>query len=211
MYDYYSVWAGTFPKSGLNLWTEFTKSVMKQGKKDGNMVIPILQMFNYKAFAKKGQKAYKGNPVNKLRYPNTQELRYMCFASITLGARGLAFFSFWRSREVDWYWGKLTLAPVLHDVKTFENQIAGFRLQQISQAKNNHLFLTTWSNKKKIFLMLINASPKSRDIQQPLTGTLKKGTITPWGHTRKVSASLKNGSIVVKQMKPWEVLIWQVQ
>jgi hypothetical protein len=210
MFDHYPIVGGTFPDDGLGIWTNFTRKAIKVAKKGGNLAMPVIQIFNWKVFGKKGQEKVHGTDVKKLRYPNAQELRYMAFTSIAMGAKGLSFFSFGRSRMLNHNWGAKVLAPVIQEVKAFEHQVAGTQMKQINITKDKKLFLTTWKSKKSTFLILVNASPKAGPMQQSLDGTLKRGTLEPWGKTRKTKALLQDGSIIVKQVKPWEVLIWQM-
>lgn len=210
MYDSYPIRGGAFPKTMLNSWTSFTKSAMKQGKRYGDIVIPVLQIFNWKAIVPKEQKFFRGFAVEKLRYPNVRELRYMSFASIALGAHGLSFYSYARSRMVDRNWAGRVLAPVIHEVKRFKNQVKGGKVQQILRGEDADLFLTLWANEESTFMILVNGSSKTRQFRWSLGGTLETGKLKPWGSTRETKAILMNGSLVVEQMKPWDIFIWQV-
>lgn len=209
MYDSYPIQGEIFPKVRLNEWTYFTKKAIKRGKKDGDIVVPILQIFNWKAMAEKGQKKFRGFDVEKLRYPNKQELRYMSFVSIALGAEGLSFYSYYRSRMVDKGWAEHILAPVIHEAKTFMMQVADAHRQPVLQGENEDFFLTLWTSEEDTFVILVNASPKSLQVQQSLEGALEEGRLESWGNTRKAKATLKDGSISVRQIRPWEVLIWR--
>jgi hypothetical protein len=210
LYDSYPITGGKFPDVKLDSWTSFAEVASKSAGKHKDVVMPILQMFSWKAMAQKGQKKVRGTAVEKLRYPNARELRYMAFTSIALGAQGLSFYSFARSRMVNHNWGARILAPVIQEVKAFEHQVAGVQMKQINIPKDKKLFLTIWKGKKSTFLILVNASPNARAIRQSLGVTLKTGTLEPWGQTRKTEARLQGGNIVVKQIKPWEVLIFKV-
>lgn len=210
MFDQYPIYGGAFPHVGLDAWTNFTKKAMKVGQKAEDMVIPIIQIFNWKAYAQKGQKAFEGVAVEKLRYPTSRELRYMVFTSIALGAPGLSFYSYYRSKMIDRNWAGHVLAPVIHEVKEFENNVDGGRMERILLGRDKELFLTLWLGEHTTFLMLINASSKARRVQQSLGGAINDGMLRSWGYTRNVKAMLKNGRIIVKRMKPWEVLIFKV-
>ena len=210
LYNNYPVEGEEFPQSELNVWTNFAKAAMKREEKDNNIVIPVLQMFNWRAFAKKSQKKFRGFAIEKLRYPNQQELRYMSFASIALGSPGLSFFSYYRARTPRKNWPGHVLAPVLQEVKKFSNHITETKMQQITGGKNN-LFLTQWVDEQSAYILLANASPNSRTIRQSLDNNLETGQLEPWGKTRKAKAALEGGRIIVEQVKPWEVLIWKVQ
>lgn len=107
-------------------------------------------------------------------------------------------------------WGAKVLAPVIQEVKAFENDVEDAQIKHIPSDKDKDLILTLFISKKATFMILVNASPKAQPVQQSLNGTLQTGTLKPWGNTQNIKAELKNGQITVKQIKPWEVLIFKV-
>lgn len=211
MYDYYPIYGGTFSKNKLNAWTSFTKSAVKNGESDNNWVIPILQIFSWKAFAKDDQKKYRDYAVEKLRYPNTDELRYMIFSSIALGARGIALFSYGRSHMVNPKWGDKVLAPVLEEAKAFARHFHDIQKQNVSSLKDKKILLTRWKSDEAEFIVLANTTPEERKVRLNISDKLNDlEEYEPWGQTRKeINLSLSEQQLTLDKIEPWEIIILQ--
>src|SRR5699024_2826569 len=210
MYDYYPVWGEPFPENKLDAWTNFTESAAKRNKADGNLVMPILQIFSWQAFTKKNQKRYQNYSVEELRYPNTDELRYMIFSSLAQGAKGIALFSYGRAHMVNPEWGDKILAPVLREAKEFAGGVNNMKMQGVKSATDVNILLSNWSNDTAAFLILANTSPKERKVsikvEETAIGSLD--AYKPWGQTRKsVNVSLSGAKLSIDTIKPCEIII----
>jgi hypothetical protein len=209
MYDYYPVSGESFPKAKLNAWTSFTESAVNKTKRDNDLVIPILQIFSWKAFANEGQEKYRNYAVEKLRYPNTNELRYMFFSSIALGARGVALFSYGRAHMVNPQWGGKVLVPVLREAKEFANQVHDIHKQNVYSVKDQKIFLTRWIKGNDEFIILANATPNERKLSLNIETDIKGlKEFKPWGQTRKtVNLSLSEAQLAIDKIMPWEIIV----
>jgi hypothetical protein len=210
MFDYYPVYAAAFPKGKLKSWTNFEEAAFKNAKKDHNLVMPIIQIFNWKTFAKKNQKKYHNYSVKDLRYPNSAELRYMIFSSIALGARGIALFSYARGPMVDPKWGSQVLAPVLKEAKNFAGQVGNLHKQKIYSVKDQNILFAFWSNNKSKFIILANTTPDERN-KVRLNINTKIGNLKgfkPWGQSSKsINVSLSGKQLIINKIKPWGIII----
>lgn len=208
MQDTYPVSGAPFPEARLDIQTRFTKGAMKIA--EGKPVMPVLQFFNWRSMAKPEDKEYRKYPVEKLRYPNAQEMRYLCFSTIAQGAEGLGFYSYMRSVMTDPQWGKTIAAPVLLDVRKFTDQLNGSKPEHLTTGEDEKAILTRWKGKDATYLILVNASPETRrmeySVDLPANATLQN-----WGKTRDASAIINNGKISVEQANPWEIFIWRVE
>lgn len=70
MFDQYPILGGAFPNDGLKAWTSFAIKGIRVAGKDDDSTMPILQMFNWKAFAKKAKKGtrYRSKKTSLSRY-----------------------------------------------------------------------------------------------------------------------------------------------
>ena len=202
--DLYPVTGAPFPDAKLNQLTAFTKGAVHLS----DTVIPVIQFFNWQNLAKPDEIKLRGYAVDQLRYPNTAEMRYMCFSSIAQGARGLAFYSYFRRTPPDPKWAEQTAAPVLRQVRKFADQVLDPGTLKWRSAENDCL-ISVWQVQDKTYMILANATSQRRDIDQSLE-QIPSGDLQPWGKTRKVRASIKSAKITVSQAKPWEVFIWEI-
>ena len=208
MQDIYPVSGAPFPEAKLDHQTRFTKGAMNVAK--GKPVIPVLQFFNWRSMAKPEDKEYRGYPVEKLRYPNAQEMRYLCFSTIAQGAQGLGFYSFTRSVMTDSLWAKTIAAPVLLEVREFMDQLKTKGIQQqLTEAEAKQTLVSIWKEKDATYIVLVNASPEKRRMEYVLENIPAHVTLQAWGKTRDVNAMVKDGKVTIEQANPWEVFIWR--
>lgn len=203
--DIYPVTGAPFPNASLHTQTNFTRHALKNYK----VVMPVLQMMNWKVFAAKGAEELRGYRVDELRHPNQQEMRYMCFASIAMGVKGLSFFSYHRSMETDPQWGDKVFAPVLKEVRDFTSATQSFKMQRIERTEDDEIYTGLWEREEEKWVVMVNAWPAPRKILRPLKDYVKEGSLEPWGATRQAGAALEKGVLKV-DAEPWEVFIWRV-
>lgn len=212
MHDLYPITGIEFPNAKLKNQTDFTRAAVAQAK--GKPAIPVLQFFSVRSLANAKATNFRGYPINKLRYPNLEELRYFCFSALSQGAEGLAFYSYARSVMIDPNWSKRVGGTVLNEVKELTNIIKNDRLshQIIADYKKDGYMLSTWSNEKEKFIILINTSNKTRSIAfQAVNGAADVNIYTRWGKTRDISMFSNNNKLTIKDAQPWEVFIWNVK
>jgi hypothetical protein len=208
MQDIYPVSGLPFPEAKLNNQTRFTNGAMNQAK--GRPVIPALQFFNWRSMAKPEDKEYRKYPVEKLRYPNTQEMRYLCYSTIAQGVQGLAFYSYMRGVMIDPQWPTKVAAPVLREVREFTGLINPVtNIEHLPTGEATDVLLSRWKGQNGTYVILVNASSEARSITTPID--LPAGTkLQKWGQTRDVTPTMKDGNITIDQVQPWEVFVWCV-
>ena len=209
MQDIYPISGAPFPEAKLDHQTRFTKGAMKIAR--GKPVMPVLQFFNWRSMAKPDDTEYRKYPVEKLRYPNTVEMRYLCFSTIAQGAQGLGFYSYLRGIMTDPQWPHQTAAPVLREVRAFTDQLKTTGIpQQLSEEESKQAVLSIWKESDATYLILANTTPQTRRMEYPLENVPANATLQSWGSTRHANASMKDGKITVEEAQPWEVFIWQI-
>lgn len=207
MNDIYPVTGAPFPKSDLQNQTKYTRTALAYP----NPVVPVLQIMNWKAFAKEGQKKLRGYPLSELRYPNDKEMRYMCFSSIAMGVKGLSFFSYARALETDPHWAEETLVPVIKEVVEFEKAIGYPKVQRVElEQRSEGMIIGLWENEGAKWMIAVNATAEPLTLSHSLTPELRNGKFEPWGATRETTGIVKGGRLSVK-FEPWEVFIWKIQ
>jgi len=209
MQDIYPISGAPFPEAKLDHQTRFTKGAMKVAK--GKPVMPVLQFFNWQSMAKPEDKEYRKYPVEQLRYPNTAEMRYLCFSTIAQGAQGLGFYSYARGIMTDPKWPTQTAAPVLREVREFTDLINPVTaIEHLPTGDAADIIASRWTNKKGTYIIVANASSQSRRIECPLEDIPAGAALQKWGQTRDAAAVLKDGNVIIEQAQPWEIFIWRV-
>jgi len=207
MNDTYPVTGAPFPEAKLDHQSKFTKAAI--GPK--NHVIPIIQIMNWRAMAERGASQIRGYDLRELRYPNAAEMRYMCFSSVALGAKGLAFYSYDRSRRLGSAWMEETLPPLLQEIKEFAKAVGYPAVNKVElDSADENVIAGLWKHGGCAWLVVANARPEATVISYPLHSALPKGELAAWGNTRKIEASLKGG-ILTAELQPWEIAIWEVK
>lgn len=207
MIDTYPVHDRDFPNCSLQHMTEFTDNALRLGKP----VMPINQCFNWKYLAPEGAEMFRDRPVAKMRYPNTQELRYFCYSGLAQGVRGM----FWWSHTRSIMGGKKWLSDVFCDVNTefsdFVDLVSPAHKPYIfERARDDNLLMAFWSRPSGDWMVLVNAWPLERDICRSTGGKIENAELVPWGGTRKTIARLIDGKVIVSA-QPWEVFVWKVE
>jgi len=209
MQDIYPVSGAPFPEAKLDHQTRFTKGAMKVA--DGKPVMPVLQFFNWKSMAKPEDTEYRKYPVDQLRYPNTAEMRYLCFSTIAQGAQGLGFYSYARGIMTDPDWPAKIAAPVLKEVREFTGLIDPVTsIAHLPTGDDANVILSRWQGKDASYFILANASSQARRIECALEDIPTGATLQKWGQTRDDAAVIKDGKIIVEKAQPWEIFIWCV-
>jgi len=208
MVDIYPVYDEPFPKSSLQHVTTFVGNAIARKKP----VIPVLQLINWKCFAKPGEKEYRKHEVAKLRFPEAREIRYWIYGCLAQGdIVGLSFWSFYHSVKIDPKWIHETLPPLLREVKAFASVVAPIDKPRVfMRGRDSNLYVAAWERDSGLWLVLVNAWPLERDVRCWLEDEWMEGKLVPWGQTRKVPAELTKGAVTV-HAQPWEVFIWKVE
>jgi hypothetical protein len=206
MTDIYPVTGVPFPEAKLDHVTTFTEGAVRLGKP----VMPINQCFDWKVLAGDAE-TYRGSPTNTLRYPNTAELRYWCYAGLCQGVRGMFWWSYTRSVGVGYVWINSTFKDALAEYREFTNLVApAHKPTIISRARDDDWFLALYERPSGTHLVLVNAWPLARPAFRGLEGKLQDATLTPWGSTRQVPARVEGGNLIVERAEPWESFVWKV-
>jgi putative transposase len=151
---------------------------------------------------------YRHSPVDKMRFPNQAELRYLAYSGLAQGVRGMFWWSYHRSVMSDAGWLAREFAPVNREFRDFTRLVApAHRGEIIPMAKGSGVLAAHWRRPSGEYWLVVNARPDRR----PLTiDTRAKGpiaTLTAWGSTRKVGAAIRDGVLAVESAEPWEVFV----
>jgi hypothetical protein len=187
--------------------TKFTQAALGQGKP----VIPINQSFNWKAMAGDAE-TYRGSPTNTLRYPNTAELRYWCYSGLCQGVRGMFWWSYYRSTQGGYGWINGEFARVTREFAEFTKTVAPAHQPLIfERARDDDALMALWTRPDGEYLVLVNAWPLARPMSRWMEDKVAEATLTPWGSTRAVEATLEKGRLTVAgDVEPWEALVWKL-
>ena len=91
----------------------------------GLPAMPINQCFNWQAIAReKNVTEYRHSPVDKMRFPNQAELRYLACSGLAQGVRGMFWWSYHRSVMSDAGWLAREFAPVNREFRDFTRLVA---------------------------------------------------------------------------------------
>lgn len=207
LHDIYPVSGAEFPNAKLQNQTNFTNAAINQGK--GNQVIPVIQFFNWKSMAKPQTISLRGYAVNKLRYPNFNEFRYLCFSTLAQGVNGMAFYSYGRHKMINSDWSKEVASPVLSELVSLTDIIDTQNLQfnNISNYKSDSYLFSYWSSTNASYFIIINSSNKTRNIKIKDKNIVNVKSLEPWGQTRKMNITKYNNTLTFTNLKPWEVVI----
>ena len=200
MPDFYPVRDAEFPRAKLNQQSEFFGRTRARCER----MIPVAQCMGFP------------------RYPNPVELRYMMYAALTHGVRGLFFYSYWRSRykpmagcELRPSYMRGTFSPVLKELKEFVDRIRpAHEVQRVPNLTDEHyssrqVLVGVWPRGESAYVVLINNWPEKRVISVPLCPHVMQGTLEPLGSTRSTSTRVEDGALRL-DAHPWETFVWQV-
>lgn len=211
MPDFYPVRDQKFPEGNrLALMTEFFGNVAKTGERS----MPIVQCFGFP------------------RLPNTAEVRYMLFSSLTQGIEGMAFWSYWYGRfrpfkvpgkdgkptlgQLDKQYMKKVYSPVLLELKAFVADVMpAAKAEYVKGAKNwllddKKVVHALWQREGTTYAVVISNQAEERNLDIPFDCGLPSAALTPLGSTRKSTAAIRGGHLVIPGMKPWEVFVWKL-
>ena len=202
MPDFYPVRDAEFPKSMLNHQSEFFGNI--SGKCD--YMIPVVQCLGFP------------------KYPNKTELRYIMFSTLPQKARGLFFWSYWRSRTEPYKNGELnpnylktTLHPILIEFKQFVKLIKPTNkvllISKLTQKMYNdkQIIVGIWKMKTKTYIVLINNWATTRDITCPFKPYISDAELNPIFSTRDIpNLNIENGNLKLNIL-PWETFIWETK
>lgn len=204
MQDFYPVGDQAFPNAPLNNFTKYISG----GKKFDKPIIPVLQIFNFKVFP--GESKSRKYDISKCRYPNLEEMRYMIFAPMCMGARGMAFYSFARARQLDrkGKWQNAVLSPAISELSKFANLTAPAQTpsQTIIPADKKY-FAAFWLRKTGNWAVVVNSTKSTQviEIELPKNTNVKK--ISKWGNTSKsLKVSIRNNKLKMS-LSPWDTAI----
>ena len=204
MQDFYPVGDQAFPNAPLNNFTKYISG----GKKFDKPIIPVLQIFNFKVFPRES-KSRKYN-ISKCRYPNIQEMRYMIFAPMCMGARGMAFYSFARARQLDrkGKWQKAVLGPTISELSKFANLTAPAQTPNQTIIPNDKkYFAAFWLRKTGNWAVVINSTKTAQKIEVKLPKNIKVKSVTKWGNTSKsLKIDVRNNKLKMS-LSPWGTAI----
>jgi hypothetical protein len=207
MIDIYPVQHRPFPRSKLNNTTAFTWSALGWNKP----VMPINQCMNWRALAGTG-KTYRGSPTAELRYPTAAELRYFCYSGLVQGVRGMFWWSYTRSVQVDPRWMEEAFGPVVREFRDFTRLVApAHKPDSFCRDRKARILPGVWRRPAGTFLVLVNATPEEQSGDISLAGMSGSGRLTPWRTSRKIEAALTAGQLRTGPLRPWEVLIWKLE
>src|SRR5439155_1079504 len=203
--DFYPVRGNDFPDSNLRIVTTFTHEALHTGRK----VMPVIQCFNWACLAGDA-KTYRGFAVEKLRYPNAAELRYMIYANLAQGADGIFFYSYLRGQRYDPAWFANVFTPIVKELRDFTDATAGSTPTLFRAVQDFDIYMCLYTRGGQRWLILANGQPKSRTLEASLDDAIDAADLEPLGSVRPGNATIRAGKISVKA-EPWEVFIWRVK
>ena len=168
---------------------------------DDEPVIPILQCFNWQVF----------DSDKPSRLPIAEELRYWSYASIAQGARGLAWYSHYEGLRSPGgsQWFSDTFGPVMREVRQFADAIApAHHPIRISDAEAEDAHLSLWERSGVTWVVAVNNRNTSNTVSVSLDGQVADGTLTPWGTSADIPATVSGGSLQPVTLEPYEVRVW---
>lgn len=203
MPDFYPVRKEVFPKSMLNNQAEFFGKVERTG---GHMV-PIIQCFGFP------------------RYPNTTEMRYMMYSTLTQNARGLFFWSYWRSRyqtitkdaKLRPSYLEETVKPALLEFKRCVELVKpvakALHPPNLTNAlySSRQLLVGVWRKNDRSIVIAINNWPEDRDLSIPLTPYVSDAELRPLFSTRDIPGLKARKGTVKLRATPWETFVWTAE
>jgi len=203
MIDLYPVQHQPFPGNRLGNMTSFTHSALGQGKP----VIPINQCFSWQSLAGEAE-TYRGSPTAELRYPNVAELRYLQYSGLAQGARGMFWWSHYRSKKPDGGWLRNVFAAPCLEFAEFTKLVAPAQVaDRLPRELDDPAIVACWRRDAGTWLMVVNATAEPQAFDLDVSAWLTAGTLTPWGSTRDASPRLHAGRLSVRAA-PWEALVW---
>lgn len=207
LHDIYPISGAEFPNAKLQNQTNFTGAAINQGK--GKQVMPVLQFFSWKSMAKPQTTNLRGYSVNKLRYPNFDEFRYLCFSTLAQGVNGMAFYSYARYKMISSDWSEKVATPVLNELVSFTDKIdiQNVKFKNVSNYKLEGYLYSYWSSPNESYFIIINSSNKKKNIEIKDKNILNTKNLEPWGQTRKINTMKDKNMLAFTNMKPWEVII----
>lgn len=215
MTDLYPIRGHKFPEeSPLDQVPRFHGTAAR-ARLPNTQFIPVLQMCDFRCFASQAPAELR----KQLRYPNPTELRFMANACLTYGVRGLFFFSHYHA-HLNSTTGKeffdKAFCPLVKEIRQLEERIP--KLWEPSGHcydfdMNNDVQCAVFLRPSGNFMVLANSSPKHRELSLRVTAVPyapKTGTLVPFGQTRNIPASLRDG-ILSLHAEPWESFIWEIK
>ncbi len=203
MPDFYPVRTRRFPRNMLNQQAEFFSKVSRRCPR----MVPIVQCFGFP------------------HYPSAAEMRYIAYSPLAQGAKGLFFWSYWRSRyqafspktrlQPDYL--EKTVAPVLRDLRGL---LAAIRpADRVLHPPNltnplyssRQLIVGLWQTKPHTIVLVINNWPEPRELTVPLAPYLQDAELDPICSTRKIAGvRVRHGTLRVSA-RPWETFVWRTR
>ncbi len=201
MIDHYPVrTTDPFPMQDITIPMDFLTMALGL---DDEPVIPILQSFDWRVY-------YPDTPS---RFPVAEELRYWCYASIALGARGLGWYGYYQGLQFAGgaQWFANTFAPVLQEVRLFVDSVApAHHPTAIPGAAAANIYLATWNRSGVTWVVIVNDLGSSNTVSLSLDGQVADGTLTPWGSSAAIPATVSGGNLQPVTLDPYEVRIWTI-
>ncbi len=207
--DYYPVQHRPFPQCKLDNMRKFTDRMLGLGLP----VMPINQAFNWQSIARRNKsKEYRGSPVDKLRYPNPKELRYLCYGQLAQGVRGVFWWSYYWSVRTGYTWLSREFAPVNQEFRRFTRLVTPAHKGEIFEsARDSNILMAIWRRPGGDYLVVVNDRPNKRELTCDTEGKILGVKLIPWGSTRAAKAAIRKGILTVKSAEPWEVFVWRLE
>lgn len=216
MVDNYPVRGEVYPNAPLQWHSRVMRNAAASYNYKGTPFIAVLQATDFSCF--KSSVKSKEN-LARLRYPNTEELRFMIYSDLCYGVRGLLFYSLYHCHldrpEGKKYFNEV-LAPAIREVKEFTTLVPEIWKVTVRHSKNidlpNKVSFAYFERPGKSFIIFINDTKEVRDLKVDLTkypAMPANAKLIPWKFTGK-AGTLNNRILSVKQAAPWEVFVWEV-
>lgn len=200
MNDLYPISGEIFPRAPLGKQTRFTQATIniKHYKK----VIPILQFFNKQTLLSNVQERISNYSFDELRFPNENELRFMCYSNYCLGVDGIAFYSYLRykmsnNKELFYETAKVVIHDFIKNVKEWSNN----ERKAWKDLINEKLIVNIINGDDYKVMVLINVSDERNRIESSI---IRNNELRMF-----LSSCLNDANQSFKSiyLEPWEVKI----
>ena len=217
MVDNYPVRGEVYPDAPLKWHSRMMRNAAASYNYKGTPFIAVMQAMDFSCF--KSNIKVKEN-LQRLRFPNTEEMRFMVYSDFCYGVRGMLFYSFYHC-HIDRPEGKKffeeVLRPMMLEIKEFTTMLPEVWNVTVRNSKKidlaNKVSFAYFKRPEKSFIILVNDTNEKRDLKVDLTeydNMPADGKLVPWKFTRQ-AGTLQNRILKVSNANPWEVFVWEVK
>lgn len=224
MVDSYPVRDQEFPHSNLKSHNQYMSSAVNL-KNPSKPVIAVLQCYNWDCMKEQLNKG----PDAVFRFPNSIEMNNMALSAISMGVRGIFYYSFFHihivpnpgpyhpvaKSNMDWYLE--VFMPTIKEIKEITNLLhPSWKVDLYNREfnKENDIQMGYWERDSGKYLILCNDTKENREITinlDNLEKIPKNAKLQALGTTRKNAGKIENGKLELISVGPWESFTWKLE